>query len=64
MLEVFEFEDAAGADGGADAAADAGGTFDVFATLGIGAYIDAHLAIGAAVTTRDALRPIGGDAET
>ncbi len=46
---VFEFEDAAGADGGTDAAADAGGAFDVFSALGVGAHIDAHLAIRAAV---------------
>ena len=60
---IFEFEDAAGADGGTDAAADAAGAHDLLSFLSIGSYVYPHLAVGGAISAGDTLPAIGSDPE-
>lgn len=60
---ILQPQHAAWTDAGADAAADTAGALDVHSALRIGTHVNAHLAIGRAVATRDALPTVGGDAE-
>ena len=60
---IFQPQNAAGTDGSTDPAADTGSANDVLTALSVPTDIDAHLAIGRAIATRNALSAVRSDAK-
>jgi hypothetical protein len=60
LRSVFQFEHAARTYGRANTTTHTTGPYNVLAFLGIGPHIDAHLAIGGAIATGNALASVGG----
>ena len=63
FIFVLKIQHSPGTNGRANSTSHTGRTNNILPSLGIPSYINSHLTIGGAISTGNALAPIGGDPE-